>query len=284
MQFEKARQQFRAALAGDGVTSPASVFDAASARMAKAAGFELGILAGSVASMAILGAPDLTVISSTELAEQVGRIARADALPLMVDADHGYGNALNVARTVAELECHGASAITLEDTLLPRAFGQDGAAFIPVEEMEGKLGAALAARRDPGLVIVGRTATAMAVDIEEAIMRCRRYEAVGVDAVHVAGGLRGRADLDRLADAVRVPIILGRASGELTDLDYLASRGVRILLRGNAAFQDGLVALYDSYTRQLGTPRMLDRAALVRIASAEDKYRALADKFMGGAA
>src|SRR5690349_594160 len=144
-------RHFRAALTGAACLSPASVYDPLSARIARSVGYTTGILAGSVASNSTLAAPDLVVLTLTELAEQVRRMARVTDLGLLVDADHGFGNALNVMRTIEELEHAGAAAASIEDTLLPRPFGQAAGAesVITHEEMIGKLRAAVAARRNP---------------------------------------------------------------------------------------------------------------------------------------
>ena len=117
-------ERFRRYLIGNEIGYPVSVFDPVSARIARHLGAELGILGGSVASAAVLAAPDLIVLTLSELADQVRRITRAADVSLMVDADHGYGNALNVIRTVQELEAAGAAALTIEDTLLPTPFGE----------------------------------------------------------------------------------------------------------------------------------------------------------------
>ena len=106
------RARFRAIIAGDACMHPASVHDPIAARIATDLGFETAMFAGSIASIAVLGAPDLILVTLTEFAEQARRICRAGAPPLMVDADHGYGNALNVMRTVQELETAGVSALT----------------------------------------------------------------------------------------------------------------------------------------------------------------------------
>src|SRR6185503_13571237 len=120
-----------------------------SVRIAEDIGFEVAMFAGSVASLAVLGAPDLIVLTLTEFAEQALRINRAGTLPLLVDADHGYGNALNVKRTVEELEIAGVAALTIEDTLLPAAYGAAGKmSLISLEEGVGKMKAALAGRQD----------------------------------------------------------------------------------------------------------------------------------------
>src|SRR2546422_6536039 len=157
MLLSERRKQYRGVLEGKACVPPASVFDAMSARMAESLGFEIGMFAGSIASGTVLGAPDLVVLTLTEFAEQIRRITRGSDLPLMVDADHGYGNALNVMRTVEELETAGVAALTIEDTVLPTPFGRRGDGLVSVEEMVGKLRAAVAARQDPSLVGIGRT-------------------------------------------------------------------------------------------------------------------------------
>ena len=120
------RTRFRGILAGKACVHPASVHDAVAARIAADLGFEMGMFAGSVASLAVLGAPDLIVLTLSEFADQAYRIGRAADLPLLVDADHGYGNALNVMRTVEELENAGVAALSIEDTALPRGYGPVG--------------------------------------------------------------------------------------------------------------------------------------------------------------
>jgi carboxyvinyl-carboxyphosphonate phosphorylmutase len=112
------RKRVAALLAGDRCVLAGSVFDPLSARIADEVGFEVGVLGGSVASFAVLGAPDLMLLTLTELAEQTRRICRASDLPVLVDADHGYGNALNVMRTVEELATVGAAGCSIEDTSL----------------------------------------------------------------------------------------------------------------------------------------------------------------------
>ncbi|PYM73085.1 MAG: oxaloacetate decarboxylase [Candidatus Rokuibacteriota bacterium] len=141
------RQQYRRLLEGRACVHPASVFDAMSARMAASLGFEVGMFAGSIASGTVLGAPDIIVLTLTEFAEQIRRITRGSDLPLMVDADHGYGNALNVMRTVEELETSGVAALMVEDTVLPQPFAGQDEGLVSVDEMLGKLRAAVAASK-----------------------------------------------------------------------------------------------------------------------------------------
>src|SRR6202046_1940427 len=138
MDCRKPRDRLRSILSGSSCIRPGSVYDAISIRVAEDLGFEVGMFGGSVASLAVLGDPDVALITLTELAEQMRRMSRAAVLPVMVDADHGYGSALKVRRTVEELEAAGAAGLTIEDTLLPQAFGQAKTQLIPVEEGVGK--------------------------------------------------------------------------------------------------------------------------------------------------
>src|SRR5213076_982315 len=159
MTFQKRRDALRLILSGSSCIRPGSVYDAISIRIAEDLGFEVGMFGGSVASLAVLGDPDVTLITLTELAEQMRRMSRASSLPVLIDADHGYGNALNVRRTVQDLETAGVAGLTIEDTLLPQAFGVGEPQLISLEEGVGKMKAALDGRGDPALVIMGRTGT-----------------------------------------------------------------------------------------------------------------------------
>jgi carboxyvinyl-carboxyphosphonate phosphorylmutase len=222
------------------------VFDPISARIAQDLGFEVGMFAGSIASGTVLGAPDLIVVTLTEFAQQIHRICRAGDLSLMVDADHGYGNALNVMRTVEELETAGVSALTIEDTVLPVSFGAGGdAQLISIEEGIGKMKAALSARQDPNLVIAGRTSALAISGIPEAIKRAKAYEQAGVDAIFLAGGTK-KEEIQAVHAEVSIPLLLGGAGGELSDKQFLADNGVRIALQGHLPFAAAVKAVYDT--------------------------------------
>src|SRR6201992_2705632 len=193
MTFQKRREALRTILSGQRCIRPGSVYDAISIRIAEDFGFEVGMFGGSVASLAVLGDPDIALITLTELAEQMRRMSRAAHLPVLVDADHGYGNALNVRRTVQELEAAGAGGLTIEDTLLPQAFGQAKTQLISLEEGVGKMKAAVDGRSDPSLVILARTGAASVTSVEDAITRARAYEATGVDGLFFTG-IKTRAE------------------------------------------------------------------------------------------
>ena len=187
MNLTERRLAFREVLEGDRVVHPGSVYDPISARIAEDLGFEIGMFAGSIASATVLGAPDYIVLTMTEFAQQAHRICRAGTLPLLVDADHGYGNALNVKRTVEELETAGVSALTIEDTSLPRGFGVRGQTLISLDEGVGKMKAALEGRQDPSLVVAGRTGALAIESPRETIRRIQAYERAGVDAIFLVG-------------------------------------------------------------------------------------------------
>lgn len=238
------RERLRTHLSGQQCFYPASVFDPLSARIAEDLGYELGMLAGSVASMTVLGAPDLVTLTLTEFAEQAHRICRAGQLPLLVDADHGYGNALNVMRTIEELETAGVAGLSIEDTALPQVFGTKSA-LISIEEAERKLRAALKARTDSNLVIAGRTHVGLA-GLENAITRIKRYQVTGVDAIFLVG-VKTREQLETLTAATKLPVILGRIPDELMDLEYLSGQGVRICLQGHRPFMAAVQAVYETF-------------------------------------
>lgn len=245
MAFRSRREKLRSILSGGTCVHPGSVYDAISIRIAEDLGFPLGMFGGSVASLAVLGDPDVTLITLTELAEQMRRMSRAASLPVLVDADHGYGNALNVRRTVQELETAGAAGLTIEDTLLPAAFGEAKPQLISLEEGVGKMKAALDGRGDPSLVIMGRTGAAAITSIEDAVRRARAYEATGVDALFFTG-IKSRAELEAIVAATHLPIVLGGAPDELNAIDYLAGRRVRIALQGHAPIAAATQAVYET--------------------------------------
>jgi carboxyvinyl-carboxyphosphonate phosphorylmutase len=244
MTFRARRDQLRAVLTGTRCIRPGSVYDAISIRIAEDLGFEVGMFGGSVASLAVLGDPDIALITLTELAEQVRRMSRASALPFLVDADHGYGNALNVRRTVQELEAAGAAGLTIEDTLLPQAFGEAKPQLISLEEGVGKMKAALDGRGDPSLVILGRTGAVSITGPDDAIARAKAYETTGVDGLFFTG-IKNRSELDAIADATTLPIVLGGAPEEMSDTDYLSGRRVRIALQGHAPIAAATQAIYE---------------------------------------
>src|SRR3954452_8445374 len=262
MAFRSRREKLRSILSGGICVHPGSVYDAISIRIAEDLGFPLGMFGGSVALLAVLGDPDITLITLTELAEQMRRMSRAAALPVLVDADHGYGNALNVRRTIQELEAVGAAGLTIEDTLLPQAFGQPKTQLISLEEGVGKMKAAVDARGDPSLVIIGRTAAASVTSVDDAIVRAKAYQATGVDALFFTG-VKTRADLEAIAAATTLPIALGGPTEEMTDWDFLRRQRVRIVVQGHAPVAAATQAVFETLkaVREGAAPKALQGLA-----------------------
>jgi carboxyvinyl-carboxyphosphonate phosphorylmutase len=286
MNWTARRERFRALLAGKQCFYPGSVYDALSARMAEDLGFEIGMFAGSVASLTILGAPDIAVITLSEFADQAYRICRAGDLALMVDADHGYGNALNVRRTVEELETAGVAGLSIEDTELPTGYGDpDKVKLISLAEGVGKMAAALAARQDHRLVIAGRTSAISITGLDDTVARLQAYEAAGVDALFIVG-VKTRAQLDTLSGALRQPLILGNVGAELADREYLASRRVRICLTGHQPFMAGVRAAYETLKAlREGTPPAklagLPPAELMKQLTRDSDYERWTGEYLG---
>jgi oxaloacetate decarboxylase len=286
MNWSERRRRFRALFSGNRCVHPASVYDAISARIAEDLGFEIGMFSGSIGSMSVLGAPDLVVLTLTEFAGQAYRICRAGNLALLVDADHGYGNALNVRRTVEELETAGVCALSIEDTVLPRPYGSGGKPSLSsVEEGIGKMKAALSARQDKDLVIAGRTSALAMANLDEAVKRAKAYEAAGVDAIFLAGGATIEA-VEAVSSALRIPLILGGGSGPLGDRDWLAAHRVRIALQTHAPFSAAVQAVYDTLKalRDGVAPRELKNIAspeLIRQVTRGDNYQQWTKDFLG---
>jgi carboxyvinyl-carboxyphosphonate phosphorylmutase len=247
MNHSEQRKKFRAVLAGSKCLSPASVYDPLSARIAEAVGYEIAMLAGSVASNSTLAAPDLIVLTLTEFADQIRRIMRAGGLPLLVDADHGYGNALNVMRTVWELDHAGVSCMSIEDTALPIRFAQPEGKdeLLSTAEMVGKLKAAVEARGSSDVMIAGRTAALRAEGTEKTVARAKAYAATGVDAIFLVG-LESLDQLAAVHDAAKLPIIVGSAPASLKRED-LAKNGGRVVLQGHQPIAAAAKALRDVY-------------------------------------
>jgi len=268
MNHTEQRKRLRAVFAGPKCLSPASVYDPLSARIAESVGYEIGMLAGSVASSTTLAAPDLIVLTLTEFASQVRRIMRASRLSLIVDADHGYGNALNVMRTVEELEHAGVSALSIEDTALPLRFAQAEGVdeLISLEEMVGKLKAAVAARRDPATMILGRTAALKVEGTEGAVKRAKAFATTGVDAIFLVG-VESADQVKAVCDAAKLPVMVGSAPASIRREDFAAA-GTRVLLQGHQPLPAAVKALKEVYTHLYGGGAPADLKD--RIASARE--------------
>ena len=284
MNWTQRRARMRAILEGEACIYPASVHDPISARLAEDIGFEAAMFAGSIASLAVLGAPDLILLTLTEFADQALRINRAATLPLLADADHGYGNALNVLRTVQELEAAGLSALTIEDTLLPRPFGDGTVRPLSIEEGVGKMKAAVAARTDPAMAILARTGAITMTGLDDTLARIRAYEKVGVDGIFLSG-VRTRAEVEAVHATTKLPILFGALVPEIDDKHFLASHGVRFALQGHAPFMAAIEAVRATLQAlrdgvKPGDLKGLPSDALVKEVSREAHWRAATDAYL----
>ncbi|WP_341957903.1 oxaloacetate decarboxylase [Pseudomonas sp. RC10] len=276
------RRNFRELLASNTSFETASVFDPMSARIAADLGFEVGILGGSVASLQVLAAPDFALITLSEFVEQATRIGRVAQLPFIADADHGYGNALNVMRTVEELERAGVAALTIEDTLLPAQFGRKSTDLISIEEGIGKVKAALEARVDPELSIIART-NAGVLPVQDIIERTQAYENAGADGICMVG-IKDFDHLEQISEKLTVPLMLVTyGNPKLSDSERLAKLGVRIVVAGHAAYFASIKATYDSLRAQrkvTHSTENLSATELTHTYTLPESYVAWAEEFM----
>ncbi len=276
------RRNFRELLATPTCVETASVFDPMSARIAADLGFEVGILGGSVASLQVLAAPDFALITLSEFVEQATRIGRVAQLPFIADADHGYGNALNVMRTVEELERAGVAALTIEDTLLPAQFGRKSTDLISIEEGIGKVRAALEARVDPELSIIART-NAGVLPTEAVIERTQAYQKAGADGICMVG-VSDFEHLEKIAENLTVPLMLVTyGNPKLNDPQRLASLGVRVVVAGHGAYFAAIKATYDSLRAQRQLTQSTDNLSATELThtyTLPESYVAWAEEFM----
>ena len=178
--------KLRALLAQPTVLQAPGVYDGLSALLVEQAGFNCAFLSGACLSFARFGRPDMGLVSASEVAETVAILRDRVSLPLIVDMDTGFGNALNVQRTVRDFERAGASALQLEDQLAPKRCGHmAGKAVIHADEMVGKIHAALDARNNSGTVLIARTDALGVNGFEDAIERAERYLEAGADALFI---------------------------------------------------------------------------------------------------
>ncbi|MDR8073186.1 isocitrate lyase/PEP mutase family protein [Burkholderia cenocepacia] len=260
------RAAFRRSIAARQGLLVAGTFNALSARIAADLGFGALYLSGAGVTNMSLGLPDLGFVGLGELAEHTARVRDAVDLPLMVDADTGFGNALNVLHTVRTLERSGADAIQLEDQVLPKKCGHfAGKEVIPAAEMVGKLKAAVDARVDPNLLIVARTDAAAVHGIDDAIERAHRYAQAGADVLFIEA-MDTPEDVERLPPLFDTPQLINIVIGGKTPTrsrDELARLGYGVVLYANAALQGAVHGMQAALTELRDTGRLDENPALV---------------------
>jgi 2-methylisocitrate lyase-like PEP mutase family enzyme len=258
------------------VTVPGTA-NALFARVIEDVGFEAVYVTGAGIANMLIGAPDVGLTTMTEVRDTVAAIAEAVSIPIIVDADTGYGNAVNVVRTVRALERAGAAGIQLEDQVFPKKCGHfAGKAVIAADEMVQKIKAAVDARHDQSLQIIARTDAYAVEGLERTLDRARAYIAAGADATFVEAPTT-LAELARIPQALAVPQVANIVFGGKTPdpgREKLAELGFSIVLYANAALQAALKASYD-VLRALKNEGSLQSVA-DRLASFEERQRVVA--------
>ncbi len=241
-----AREKFRQVLSRPSCTLAANIFDPLSANIANHLGYEVCVLSGSVGKVANLGVPDIVLSTLTDVMDHCRRIIRMTDVSLMIDAEDGFGNAVNVMRTVREAEQAGVSGIEIEDNVVVRKFGVENPGLVSKEEQVGKLQAAVAARTDPTTVIVARSAALGEVPLDEALDRIKAYSETGAEALMLTGA-QSREQLEAVHQVTTLPLaVLGPPADIRNDSAFLAAQGVRILMLGNPTFSVVVKSIYDS--------------------------------------
>jgi 2,3-dimethylmalate lyase len=229
------RARLRELLAGPGPVVAPGAYDALSARLVEQAGFDVAYMTGFGTTASLIGRPDVGLLGGAEMVDNARRIVAAVDVPVIADADTGYGNAINVVRTVQSYEQAGVAGLHLEDQVMPKKCGHmGGKAVIPAEEMAGKIRAAVAARRDPDLVLIARTDAAAVEGLDAAIDRARAYADAGADLLFV----EAPTSEDQIARVARelagvAPLVFNWAEGGRTPpipLDRIAEMGFALVL------------------------------------------------------
>ncbi|MEY9931266.1 methylisocitrate lyase [Catenulispora sp. GP43] len=268
------RRAFRDRLASGRLIRMPGAVNPLSARLIQETGFEAMYLSGAVFS-ADLALPDIGLTTSTELADRARQIARVSDLPLLVDADTGFGEPMNAARTVQLLEDAGAAGLHLEDQVNPKRCGHlDGKSVVPREEMVRRVRAAVSARRDPDFVIMARTDARAVEGLDAAIERAKAYVDAGADAIFPEA-LADEAEFAAFRAAVEVPLLANMTEfgkGRLLTAETLAELGYNIVLYpvtllrlAMGAIEDGLRTLAAEGSQESLLPRMQTRSRLYEL-------------------
>ena len=260
--------RLKALLSEDRVLVAPGVVDAMSARLAARAGFEVLFATGAGIANTQFGLPDLGFTTLSEVVERIRYIARAVDIPVIADADTGYGSAMNVVRTVRQLEDAGAAGIMLEDQVAPKRCGHFARkAVIDVDEMLQKIRAFLYARRDPQLVLMARTDALAVHGLDEAIRRGQAFAKAGADLVFVEAPT-SHGQLARIARSIAAPTVANMVEGGKTPLcsaAELGGMGFRVVLFANCLMRVAAVAMQDA----------------LRVLRADGTSAALMDRMLG---
>lgn len=238
------------------------VFNAITAQLAQQTGFEALYLSGAGVTNSLTGFPDIALLTLTEMAQQARYVSQAVRVPVLADADTGYGEALNVVRAVEELEHAGLAGIHLEDQIAPKRCGHlDGKQVIPAEDMVKKIRAAVRARSDPDFFLVARTDARGVNGLEDAIARAKRYVEAGADAIFPEG-LQSEAEFATFTAQVEAPLLANMTEFGKTPLipvTRFAEMGYAMVIFPMTAFRVMMKAAEETYKelRDTGTQAAL---------------------------
>jgi carboxyvinyl-carboxyphosphonate phosphorylmutase len=212
----RATTRLRQMLQAPGIIVAPGAYDGFSARLVEAAGFRAVYMTGAGTAASHLGQPDLGLTTLTEMANHAGHLAACVSLPVIADADTGYGNVLNVVRTVREYERAGVAGLHLEDQVAPKKCGHiAGKQVIPTEEFCDKIRAATEYRTDPDFVVIARTDARAVTGLEDAIERCNRYAEAGADVIFFEAP-QTEDEIHRVAREVKAPLLSNQVPGGRT--------------------------------------------------------------------
>ncbi len=283
--MSRVRELFREVISRPHCTLAANIFDPLSARIAHMLGYELCVLSGSVGKAANLAVPDIVLSNMSDVTDHCRRITRVVDVPLMVDAEDGFGNAVNVVRTVREMEAAGVAAIEIEDNFVPGRFNVADPGLVSTAEQVGKLEAAVSARTDPTTVIVARSAAFGLCSLDEAIERIRAYSETGAEALMLTG-VSSREQIEAARQATPLPLcVLNPPADARNDQGFLDAN-MRILMLGNPTYAVAVRAIYDSlsHLREGGALESLaDRQAppdLLRRVNRTEDFIALQERYL----
>ena len=284
--MSRAREFFREVLSRPECTLAANIFDPLSARIAHMLGYEVCVLSGSVGKAANLGVPDGVLSNMSDVVDHCRRITRIADVSLMVDAEDGFGNAVNVVRTVREMEAAGVAGIEIEDNFVPRRFNVADPGLVSTKEQVGKLEAAVEARTDPTTVIVARSAALGLCPLDEALERVRAYSQTGAEALMLTGA-QSREQLEAVHQATSLPLcVLSPPADARNDSAFLDANGVRILMLGNPTFGVAVKAIHDSLKHLKDGGALEDLAGqqatpdLLRQVNRTDEFIALQERYV----
>ena len=243
--MSRARELFREVLSRPTCTLAANIFDPLSARIAHMLDYEVCVLSGSVGKVANLGVPDIVLSNMSDVVDHCRRITRIADVSLMVDAEDGFGNAVNAVRTVREMEAAGVAGIEIEDNFVPRRFNVADPGLVSTEEQVGKLEAAVAARTDPTTVIVARSAALGLCPLDEALERIRAYSQTGAEALMLTG-VSSREQIEEARQATTLPLCVLNPPADARNDQAFLDANMRILMLGNPTYAIAVKAIYDS--------------------------------------